>query len=333
MVAGRRERAFPAVVPGARNLMDEEIPLIAQRVIELHADHEHGASWLARAAATALRELAAMEELAPERRVVQLRRAGRALAGARPSMAALLATVSQVLAPLAAGEVKDASAAVAAIRQAADEVLASWDVAAAAIAEHARPLLGERVLTHSASATVLQTLQACRDQLAEVIVTEARPGCEGRETAARLAAAGIPVTLITDAQAGLFLPGCRALVLGADSVLGSGAVVNKVGSALFAQAARAAGVPCYALCETFKIAPVARCAAIHLEEMAPTEVLADPPPGVTPRNVYFDCVPASLVTAVITERGLLPRAAIAVRAREVRWRARRLGLISSSPGS
>jgi ribose 1,5-bisphosphate isomerase len=310
--------------------MGEEIAFIAERVKELQADREHGASWLARAAAVALRDLAMAEGVAADRLVDQLRVAGRMLAGARPSMAALVATVSQVLAPLTRADLHDTRAIVAAVRQEADIVLASWEEAATKIAEHARPLLQGRLLTHSSSATVLRVLQSCREQLEQVIVTEARPGYEGRATAARLAGMGIPVTLITDAQAGIFLPGCSALVLGADSILGSGAVINKVGSALFARAARASRVPCYVLSETFKIGPGARCAGAQLEEMAPDEVLAEPPPGVTPRNIYFDCLPGSLVTCIITERGPLSRSTIASQSRLVRQRARKLGLIAAT---
>jgi len=309
-----------------RSSLEEAVAQIAQRVAALREDHVHGASWLARAAAGALRDLAMTKGAPPDRLIAALRAAGYELANVRPSMAALLVTVSEVLAPLVEAHEQDATAVVAAVRHAATMVLEGWETAAAAIAAHARPLVRGRVLTHSASATVLQTLLACKDQLEGVIVTEACPGCEGRDTAMRLAANGIPVTLITDAQAGLFLFGCAALVLGADTVLSSGAVVNKVGSALFARAARAQRVPCYVLCETFKIAPVRRCSAVHLEEMSPDEVLTQPPPGITPRNIYFDCLPASLVSGVITEQGRMSRAAIAARARVVGQRVRRLQL-------
>ena len=58
-------------------------------------------------------------------------------------------------------------------------------------------------------------------------------------TAQTLAAAGMRVTLLTDAEAGLFIPECAAVVVGADSILADGAVVNKAGTYLLALAAHA----------------------------------------------------------------------------------------------
>jgi translation initiation factor 2B subunit (eIF-2B alpha/beta/delta family) len=72
--------------------------------------------------------------------------------------------------------------------------------------------------------------------------------------ARRLAAAGINVTLITDAQAGVFVEQADVVLLGADAVTPDG-VVNKVGSRLLALAAKAAGVPVVAVTECLKISP------------------------------------------------------------------------------
>jgi translation initiation factor 2B subunit (eIF-2B alpha/beta/delta family) len=171
---------------------------------------------------------------------------------------------------------------------------------------------------------VQTVLLACRQQLERVYVTEGRPRCEGRATAQALAAAGIPVTLLTDAEAGLFISECAAVVIGADSVLADGSVVNKTGSYLLALAARASRpqrVPFLALAEMLKIAPAARP---HLEEMDPAEVLPPDLPGVSARNIYFDRTPASLVSAIITERGPLSRTQIREQAAQARRWARLL---------
>jgi translation initiation factor 2B subunit (eIF-2B alpha/beta/delta family) len=87
-----------------------------------------------------------------------------------------------------------------------------------------------------------------------VIVCESRPLCEGVAMARRLAAAGIDVTLITDAQAGVFVEQSDVVLLGADAVTPDG-IVNKVGSRLLALAARAAGVPVVAVTECLKVSP------------------------------------------------------------------------------
>lgn len=87
-----------------------------------------------------------------------------------------------------------------------------------------------------------------------VIVCESRPLCEGVVMAQRLAAAGLQVTAITDAQAGVFVEEADLVLLGADAVTPAG-VVNKVGSKLLALAAKAAGVPVIAVTDSLKVSP------------------------------------------------------------------------------
>lgn len=87
-----------------------------------------------------------------------------------------------------------------------------------------------------------------------VIVCESRPLCEGVAMAQRLAAAGLHVTVITDAQAGVFVEEADLVLLGADAVTPAG-VVNKVGSRLLALAAKAAGVPVVAVTDSLKVSP------------------------------------------------------------------------------
>jgi translation initiation factor 2B subunit (eIF-2B alpha/beta/delta family) len=204
-------------------------------------------------------------------------------------------------------------------------MMADIAAASAQITRHATPYLRGTLLTHSLSGTVQAALLACKTQLARVYVTEARPRCEGRDTAKTLAAAGIPVTLLTDAEAGIFLSECQAVVVGADSVLADGAVVNKAGTYLLALAARAARprpVPLLVLTEQMKIAPFQEA---RLEEMDPAEIAAPAElPGVALRNLYFDRTPAALVTRLITEAGPLSRSQIRAQAAQSRQWARLL---------
>lgn len=307
----------------------------AARIAWVRDDRAHGASALAREAADILRACALVGLMpdADARAALQdLHRAARELAASRPSMVALANTVGRIWA--AAQETANhqktrppssaARVALEAARQAAEEMLSGWADAAQQIAEYARPSLRGTILTHSLSGTVQTILLACRSQLERVYVTEGRPRCEGRATAQALAAAGIPVTLLTDAEAGLFIPECAAVVIGADSVLADSSIVNKTGSFLLALAARASRpqrIPFLALAETLKIAPSAKP---HLEEMDPTEVLPPDLPGVSARNIYFDRTPASLVSALITERGPLSRVQVREQAAQARHWARLL---------
>lgn len=284
---------------------------IEQRIAKIRDDREHGSRWLVGEAITLLADLASDTTIPPQGRLQQLYKAARALAQARPAMAALAGAVARIMS--AANDEPDAVA-----RQ-AQQVRDRYDHALEAITRHARPLLSGTLLTDSISGTVLDVLAACASRIDEVVALEGRPRYEGRETAKTLAQRGMPVTLITDAQADIFLPRCQAVVVGADSVLASGDILNKAGTALVAWAARGHHIPFYALCETLKISPQRWTGDMGmLEEKEATEVLEQPIAGVTARNFYFDRTPARLVTSIITEDGILSRREIQQRARELR---------------
>jgi ribose 1,5-bisphosphate isomerase len=312
----------------------------AARIAWVRDDRAHGASALAREAAAIVRDCA-LQGLEPEGDTLEALRqahaAARELAASRPSMVAVANTVGRIWAEAAEtpglrGANPSAAAAWQALeqaRRAAHEALVGWATASDQIASYARPYLKGTLLTHSLSGTVQAALLACKDQIERVYVTESRPRCEGRATAQALASAGMAVTLLTDAEAGLFIPACAAVVVGADSILADGAVVNKAGTLLLALAARAhrpQRVLFLALAETLKIAPYKQP---HLEEMDPAEVVSPSElPGVSARNIYFDRTPAALVSALITERGPLDRAQVREQAAQARGWARMLGRAS-----
>jgi translation initiation factor 2B subunit (eIF-2B alpha/beta/delta family) len=275
--------------------MDE----IQRRIEQVRNDREHGSRWLVRETIAILRDIATDESIAADERLRELHRAGVELAQARPAMAALAGAVSRIL---------NAPSGLTGMAREANDLLEAYDHATQRIADFARPVLHGTLMTLSISGTVLDVLQACSERIERVIVLESRPRYEGRETAAELAKHGIAVTLITDAQADIFLPFCQAVVVGADSVLADGGVLNKAGSALLAWAAPGHAVAFYVLCETLKISPQHWTGDLsQLEEKEPEEVLEQPIAGVSVRNFYFDYTPPQLVTGVITERGILDR--------------------------
>lgn len=297
---------------------DTSSELLAHTVALVREDREHGASWLARQAAQALADASQLDTATPKR-LETLHAAARDFALARPSMAAVANTAARIWqAGMSSGE-PSPDAQLAALHAEAERLLASWQRAAASIADFARALLGPVVYTHSSSGTVEQVLQQLvahddgKGRVERIIVDESRPGGEGVTAARAFAAAGAPVTLVSDGAAGLFLPEASAVVLGADSVRADGSVVNKVGSFPLAVTAHALGVPVYVLCETLKIA--APTFPLRFEEMGPEESLPEPVPGITVRNVYFDRTPAEYISGVITEEGVLDVEAIAARAR------------------
>lgn len=272
---------------------------IEQRIETIRNDRTHGSRWLAREAVSILYDLATDTTLPPDEALQRLRNAAQKLSSARPAMAAVAGVVQRIL---------NVQGSLADIAQAATQLMEDIDTAPTRILSYARPLVKSTLMTHSLSGTVLAVLAGCASQIEQVIVLEGRPGYEGRDVARNLAKDGIACTLITDAQADIFLPGCQAVVVGADTILANGDVLNKAGTALLAWAAHGHEVPLYVVCETLKISSQRWTGDLTLlEEKEPEEVLAQPIAGVTVRNFYFDHTPAHLVTKMISEQGVLGR--------------------------
>lgn len=277
---------------------------VRERIQAIRDDREHGSRWLVREAILLLRDLAQAQIPSHDEHMRMLYVTARDLAAARPAMAALVSAVGRVL------NVQDDPRAVA---QAATTLLAEQDATLDQLAIHAKPYIKGRLMTCSISGTILAVLTACREQIEEVVVLEGRPRYEGRETALTLAKAGCAVTVITDAQADIFLPQCQAVVVGADSVLARGDVLNKAGTSLLGWSARGHAIPFYVLCETLKISPQQWSTdPLHLadnlallEEKEPEEVWVQSEQKIRVRNFYFDHTPASLVSQWISEQGVL----------------------------
>lgn len=279
-------------------------------IASLRSDREHGSRWLVRQTIQILYELATEGGVAPEERLRRVRQAGRELALIRPAMAALAGASRRILAT---------PGGLDAMAHAAQQLLYAYDQAIGRIGEWARPYLQGTIMTHSLSSTVLEVCKVSVPLLEQVIILEGRPLCEGRTVACDLAAQPLKLLLITDAQAAIFLPRCQAVVVGADSILADGSVLNKAGTALLAYAARSQHVPFYVLSETLKIAPYPWSGDLALLEEHPgQEVWRDAPAQVAVRNFYFDRTPAELVSGLITEQGRLGRAEIAHQAQQLR---------------
>ncbi len=147
----------------------------------------------------------------------------------------------------------------------------------------------------------------------EVVATETRPLLQGaRLTAWELADAGIPVTLISDSAAGAAMTGGRveAVLLGVDRVARNGDFANKIGTYSLAVLARASGIPFYAAGPMSSFdSDTPDGAAIDIELRSADEVrTANGTPVASDVDVWnpaFDVTPADLVTAFITDVGVL----------------------------
>jgi methylthioribose-1-phosphate isomerase len=147
-----------------------------------------------------------------------------------------------------------------------------------------------------------------------VIVPETRPLLQGsRLTAWELHRSGVPVTLIADSMIAsrLRLGDVRAIFVGADRIAANGDVANKIGTYGLALAAKAHGIPFYVAAPTSTVDPATpNGVAIPIEERDSDEVTGwrghrSAPAGVGVWNPAFDMTPADLVTAIITDRGIV----------------------------
>jgi methylthioribose-1-phosphate isomerase len=181
-----------------------------------------------------------------------------------------------------------------------------------------------RVLTHcnagalatAAYGTALGVVRAAWEggNPISVLADETRPFFQGaRLTAWELHRDGIPVTVLTDGMAGWLMRRgeISCAVVGADRIAANGDVANKIGTYALAVLARHHGVPFYVAApwSTVDLA-TATGDAIPIEERSGDEVtLVDgrpiAPAGVPARYPAFDVTPAELVTAIVTERGVV----------------------------
>jgi methylthioribose-1-phosphate isomerase len=147
-----------------------------------------------------------------------------------------------------------------------------------------------------------------------VFADETRPYLQGaRLTAWELHQEGIDVTLITDSMSGHFFQEGKfdAVIVGADRIAANGDTANKIGTYTVAVLAHAHGVPFYVAAPLSTID--VRCptgAGIPIEERSAAEVtsinnVSVAPEGIRVRHPAFDVTPARLITAIITDRGVL----------------------------
>ena len=183
---------------------------------------------------------------------------------------------------------------------------------------------GARVLTHcnagalatAGHGTALGVIRSAVEagKRISVIADETRPFLQGaRLTAWEMVQENIPVTLITDNMAGHLMSRGEVdvVVVGTDRVAANGDVANKIGTYMVAVLAQRHRIPFYVACplSTIDLA-LPNGAAIEIEERPPEEVTGFrecqwAARGVQVRNPAFDITPAELVTALITEKGLV----------------------------
>ena len=254
-------------------------------------DRTRGSTYLSIRALEILKERARSDECTWG----QLATLARELARVRPSMVVIANRIHRTM-HAARGDV---GAAEREARVAIERAATADGRAARQAGEFVRE---RRVFTLSRSETVTDALLQARPPW--VGVAESRPGGEGSVVADTLRETGIGVTLVPDAAIAAAVVNFQVevVLVGADAVLPSGAVVNKVGTRLLALAAREEDIAMYAVCAEDKVSSTE---AIELE---PTDTSEVP---------LFEVTPPQLFAGIITEAGVTPSASLGVLAQRL----------------
>ena len=211
------------------------------------------------------------------------------------------------------------------LRREADAIMHEELEAAHKIGEYGRDLIedNDTVLTHcnagalatAGYGTALAVVRSAIEQgkNVKVIATETRPLLQGsRLTAFELSRDHIPVTVVCDgAVAQIMSRGIISrVVVGADRILHTGHVANKIGTLQIALASKFYGIPFYVAAPTSTIDLATDPSKIIIEERNPNEVLylagrRIAPRGVDALNPAFDLTPPELISGIITNRGLV----------------------------
>ena len=182
---------------------------------------------------------------------------------------------------------------------------------------------GDVVMTHcnagslatSTYGTALGVLRAAREdgKNLKVIATETRPVMQGsRLTAFELMHDDFDVRLISDTAVGYVMANKMVdkVIVGADRILRTGHVYNKIGTYQIAILAHIHKIPLYVAAPISTFELKSYISEIKIEDRSPDEItkiknIPIAPKGINTINPAFDITPPNLVTGIITELGLL----------------------------
>lgn len=284
---------------------------IAHTIAQLADDIVSGAATLAeRAADILVRRARSSEAATPAAFRHELLTTGWALIRAQPTMAPMVNLVDAMLWKLEQAETREDL--YQAVIDSTEQFKRQMRQHGAQVAEEALALIpeGSTIATLSHSSTVIYALLHAQraGRHFSVLCAESRPALEGRITAEKLAAKGLPVTLMTDMALVAALSEADLVLLGADMLTSAG-LVSKIGSYALALAAHQHNVPLYVLCSSKKFAPTGYVPPPQ-REWGRRGLWEEAPRGVAVRNYFYDFVPLDDITGVVTEQGVLPAATI-----------------------
>ncbi|XP_034248893.1 translation initiation factor eIF-2B subunit alpha [Thrips palmi] len=181
------------------------------------------------------------------------------------------------------------------------------------VAKTAAPFIvdGSKILTHSKSRVVLQTMKeaAKANKRFTVFVTQSSPDKSGEIMCKELEAAHIPCTLILDSAMGYVMEQVDMVMVGAEGVVESGGIINKIGSYTMAMCSKELKKPFYVLTESFKFVRIYPLNQQNLPKefkYSASKLQKD----LSKEHPMVDYTPPAYITLLFTDLGILTPSAV-----------------------
>ncbi|XP_026319424.1 translation initiation factor eIF-2B subunit delta isoform X2 [Hyposmocoma kahamanoa] len=179
---------------------------------------------------------------------------------------------------------------------------------------------GDNILTYGCSSLIERILREAWTAGIKfrAVIAGNRVNGAAREMLRRLSACGLPCTYVDITAISYVMKTIKLVLLGAGSLLAHGGVVGSAGTAQTALVARAHNVPVLVACEAHKFSDQVQTDAFVYNELGDPDELIDKTdensplkdwrtnPNLTPLNLTYDVTPPNLITAVVTEKAMLP---------------------------
>ncbi|MFX0139719.1 MAG: translation initiation factor eIF-2B [Candidatus Hodarchaeota archaeon] len=283
--------------------IDEVVQKLVDKIVN---DNISGANALTR---QAIEALILQIKISSESFIQDVESVFKLLLKSRPSMAPLISGTSVIMNEILENydKIPLEELKIRAINK-GEKILEESDIAIKRIIELFSNIIKDNstIMTHSMSRTVLEILEHNKDKNLRVILTESRPQLEGIKLA-KLLAGRFPITLIVDSAVGYFIKNRKIdlILVGADSILTDGSVINKIGTYPLALLAHENKVPFYVVTESLKFNLKSYFGIdVKIEEKPSNEILPEKIHGIEPKNIYFDITPSYLITSIISEKGI-----------------------------
>uniref|UniRef100_A0A8C5BB11 Translation initiation factor eIF2B subunit alpha n=1 Tax=Gadus morhua TaxID=8049 RepID=A0A8C5BB11_GADMO len=172
---------------------------------------------------------------------------------------------------------------------------------------------GAKILTHSYSRVVLRVLEkaAAEKKRFSVYVTESQPDAAGEQMAAALRKLDVPVTVVLDAAVGAVVEKVDLVIVGAEGVVESGGIINKIGTYQMAVCSKAHNKLFYVVAESFKFV---RLYPLNQQDVPDKfKYKADTlrsSQSLSEEHPVIDYTPPSLITLLFTDLGVLTPSAV-----------------------